>query len=151
MIRTASTPKAAPLPDLNFLTINSEQETHPPEYQAHPSLIRPRPRKPQPQPQPPAPTSPHQLQVPPSTSTPRQRKSNIKGQRRRAHSRVSDSGWLTDEIIGGQVDDFDFEGNLGKFDKRRDWEEFRVPPLLLGQRLMVENGQYGSKVVVGVS
>jgi len=39
---------------------------------------------------------------------------------------VSDSGWLTDEIIGGQVDEFDFEENLGKFDKRRDWEEFKV-------------------------
>jgi len=33
---------------------------------------------------------------------------------------------LTDEIVGGQVDDFDFETNLGKFDKRRVWEEFRV-------------------------
>jgi hypothetical protein len=32
---------------------------------------------------------------------------------------------LTDEIVGGQVDDFDFATNLGKFDKRGDWEEFR--------------------------
>ena len=68
-------------------------------------------------------------------------KSNIKGQgRRRAHSRVSDSGWLTDEIIGGQVDDFDFEGNLGKFDKRRDWEEFRVPLPNQGELTLIENG-----------
>src|SRR5277367_866607 len=128
MIRTASTPKAPPLPDLTSLTINAEPASVP-DYLTHPSLIRPKPRKPQPQPQPRQPTSPTQLQIPPSTSTPGQRKSNIKGQgRQRAHSRVSDSGWLTDEIIGGQVDDFDFEGNLGKFDKRRDWEEFRVSP-----------------------
>jgi hypothetical protein len=47
---------------------------------------------------------------------------------------------LTDEIIGGQVDDFDFEGNLGKFDKRRDWEEFRVPLPNQGELTLVENG-----------
>src|SRR5271169_3899935 len=121
MIRTASSQKIPPLttlPDLNSLTINPEAPTS--ELLTHPSLLRPKPRKP------PKPSSPSQLQIPSS------RKGTAP--RRRAHSRVSDSGWLTDEIIGGQVDDFDFEGNLGKFDKRRDWEEFRVSPtpVLLG-------------------
>jgi len=119
MIRTTSTPKMQ-LPDLNTLTINPEVPI--PGILSHPSLLRPKPRKPPPQPQPPP--SP-QLQVP-NSLTPRQRKAQGSRQRRRAHSRVSDSGWLTDEIVGGQVDDFDFEGNLGKFDKRQVWEEFRV-------------------------
>jgi hypothetical protein len=119
MIRTASTPKTPTPPDLNALTINSEVPT--PGVLTHPSLLRPKPRKP------PQPPSPSQLHIPPSAN--RQKKGTIG--RRRAHSRVSDSGWLTDEIIGGQVDEFDFEGNLGKFDKRRDWEEFRVLTLSL--------------------
>jgi hypothetical protein len=33
---------------------------------------------------------------------------------------------LTDEIVGGRIDDFDFQSNLNKFDKRRDWETFKV-------------------------
>lgn len=117
MIRTASTTKTSlptALPDLNPHTINPEVPI--PGILSHPSLLRPKPRKP------PQPPSPSQLQLPHSSN--RQRKGKTRG---RAHSRVSDSGWLTDEIIGGQVDEFDFEGNLGKFDKRRDWEEFRVP------------------------
>ena len=122
MIRTTSTPKAPlpppPLPDLNSLIINPETPT--PGILTPPSLLRPKPRKP------PQPPSPSQLQVP-SSGTRQRKGNNVPRPRRRAHSRVSDSGWLTDEIIGGQVDDFDFEGNLGKFDKRRDWEEFRVP------------------------
>src|SRR5271167_2947230 len=123
MIRTSSTPKAPPslpLTDLNSLNINPEAPT--PGILTQPSLLRPKPRKP------PQPPSSSQLQV--SSSGIRQRKgnNNVARPRRRAHSRVSDSGWLTDEIVGGQVDEFDFEGNLGKFDKSRDWEEFRVTP-----------------------
>ena len=119
MIRTTSTPKAHPLPDLSPLTVNPEPSI--PGIPTHPSLLRPKPRKP------PQPPSPSQLQVP-SPGTRQRKSNNVPRSRRRAHSRVSDSGWLTDEIIGGKVDDFDFEGNLGKFDKRRDWEEFRVSP-----------------------
>lgn len=120
MIRTTSTPKAPPppLPDLNSLTTNPEART--PGILTPPSLLRPKPRKP------PQPPSPGQLQVPSSGTRQRAGNNNGARPRRRAQSRVSDSGWLTDEIIGGQVDEFDFEGNLGKFDKRRDWEEFRV-------------------------
>jgi len=122
MIRSASMPKqTSPLSDLNQLEISADAPV--PGILPYPSLLRPKPRK---APQPP---SPSQLQLPNTSS--RQRKpanNNAPRQRRRAHSRLSDSGWLTDEIVGGQVDDFDFETNLGKFDKRRVWEEFRVPP-----------------------
>lgn len=131
MIRTASTPKAPTFPDLNTLTINPEAQI--PGILTQPSLLRPKPRKP------PQPPSPSQLQIP--TSSNRQRKGTVP--RRRAHSRVSDSGWLTDEIIGGQVDDFDFEGNLGKFDKRRDWEEFRVTPQIPGPFLSADGTENG--------
>ena len=110
-------PSSPPIPDLNTLNIGSEAPIL--EILNQPALLRPKPRKPTR-----PPPSPGQLQVP--NSNIRQRKANVPRQRRRAYSRVSDSGWLTDEIIGGQVDDFDFEENLGKFDKRRDWEEFRV-------------------------
>jgi len=120
MIRTASMPKpTSPLPDINQLEISTDVPV--PGILPHPSLLRPKPRRP------PQPPSPSQLQVPNTSS--RQRKAgnnNAPRQRHRAHSRISDSGWLTDEIVGGQVDDFDFETNLGKFDKRRVWEEFRV-------------------------
>lgn len=122
MVRTASIPKAtSPFPDINQFELSIEQPV--PGILPHPSLLRPKPRKP------PPPASPSQLQVSNAASS-RQRKGghNAPRERRRAHSRVSDSGWLTDEIVGGQVDDFDFETNLGKFDKRRVWEEFRVRP-----------------------
>jgi hypothetical protein len=119
MIRTTSIPKQTVLPDLDTLSLNPEVPI--PGILSHPSLLRPKPRKPT---QPVSP-SPPQLQLPNQS---RQRRTpQIPGRRRRAHSRASDAGWLTDEIVGGQVDDFDFAGNLGKFDKRRDWEEFRVP------------------------
>jgi FDF domain len=151
MVRTASIPKAtSPLPDINQFELSSEQPV--PGILPHPSLLRPKPRKP------PPPPSPSQLQVSNPASA-RQRKggNNAPRERRRAHSRVSDSGWLTDEIVGGKVDDFDFETNLGKFDKRRVWEEFRVHPpnqpnkFLNGDSdLRVENGHDGSHVPLGL-
>lgn len=115
MFRTASTPM-----DLSqtfqAITIEPPEPPIPSALQPNPTLLRPKPRKPVP---PPPPSL--QLQVPPY------RQGRTPGRsRRRAYSRLSDSGWLTDEIVGGQVDDFDFESNLTKFDKRRDWEEFRV-------------------------
>src|ERR1700737_2845200 len=109
MIRTASKPlPPASLPDTDPLSINPEAPI--PDILATSSLLRPKPRKPEP------PSPPQVLQVPGSIR-------NGKGRytqrgRRRAHSKVSDLGWLTDEIVGGQVDDFNFEENLGKFDKR---------------------------------
>ena len=120
MLRTASTPMdlsqtfegiTLSPPDPPFPTTTTMQQP--------PSLLRPKPRKPAPPPSP----SP-QLKIPQ-----RQRNTPNSRSRRRAYSRLSDSGWLTDEIVGGQVDDFDFESNLTKFDKRRDWEEFRVNSL----------------------
>jgi hypothetical protein len=132
MIRTSSTPKAPLpppplLPEPNSLSINPEAPT--PGIITRPSLLRPKPRKP------PQSPSASQLQVPSSGARQRPGNNNPSRPRRRAHSRVSDSGWLTDEIIGGKVDEFDFEGNLGKFDKRRDWEEFRVTPRAKGSML----------------
>lgn len=118
MIRTASAPKQIILPDLDSLS--GDPTVSIPGILSHPSLLRPKPRKPT------QPPSPSQLQVP---NQQRQRRTpQIPNRRRRAHSKASDAGWLTDEIVGGQVDDFDFAENLGKFDKRRDWEEFRVHP-----------------------
>jgi hypothetical protein len=121
MIRSASTPKAtSPIPNINQLQISPEPRVA--GILPHPSVLRPKAHKP------PQPPSPSQLQLPKESSRQRKTENNAPRQRRRAHSRVSDSGWLTDEIVDGQVDDFDFETNLGKFDKRRVWEEFRVPP-----------------------
>lgn len=118
MIRTASQPRAPLLPDLDSLTINpsSDPPLPMPGILPHPNLLRPKPRKP-----PPPLSSPPNLVVP----SPQPKRKPQSSRRHRAHSRVSDSGWLTDEIVGGQVDDFDFQTNLTKFDKRRDWEEFR--------------------------
>lgn len=130
MIRTASSSQtASPFPDIGSLTIVPEAPI--PGVLPHPNILRPKPRKP-------APPSPTQFLLPSPNN--RQRKANVQRQRRRAHSRVSDSGWLTDEIIGGQVEEFDFEENLGKFDKRRDWEEFRVPNHVPQTELTAENG-----------
>jgi hypothetical protein len=122
MVRTASNTAAPPIVSSGVVEIEPAEPITP----SQPTLLRPKPRK--------APETSEQTQSP---SNPR-RKANFTQQRRRAHSRVSDSGWLTDEIIGGQIDDFDFEKNLGKFDKRRDWEEFRV--ILSSSFLTIENG-----------
>jgi hypothetical protein len=114
MIRTTSKPKSPPLPDIDSIN----PQTSIPGILPHPNLLRPKARKPE-SPSPPQ----YALQVPGGN---RRKGNNVPRPRRRAHSRVSNSGWLTDEIVGGQVDDFNFEENLGKFDKRGDWETFRV-------------------------
>jgi hypothetical protein len=114
MIRTASLPKSSLVADISSLTLTAS-EAPIPGILPHPNLLRPKPRKP------PPPASPPNLVVP----SPNPKRKPQSTRRHRAHSRVSDSGWLTDEIVGGQVDEFDFQTNLTKFDKRRDWEEFR--------------------------
>ena len=94
MIRTASTPSGSVAPDLNTVSSNPEPVVVPGILPRNP-ISRSKPKKH------PSPPSPGQLQVP--NSNPRQRRgNNPPRQRRRAHSRVSDSGWLTDEIVGGQ-------------------------------------------------
>jgi hypothetical protein len=109
MLRTSSTPL-----DLSQtfegITLNPPEIPLPTTLPPAPSLVRPKPRK------------------PPSHGTLQQQlfKNFSRGGQNRVHSRGTDSGWLTDEIVDGQVDDFDFESNLTKFDKRRDWEEFKA-------------------------